>query len=433
VKKNLVLLLISLLFIMLNAFGQDRAAEPMLPDSNAITSETVYLGNILILSDIPNDGGGGIEIDWELNDSLNNYYITIVRREGRTKKIVASDLLASSKQVRDVNSDEDMSNVKDGTEYFYTAILSKYAVSQQILDYLVCDSIDLNTRTIADGYQVYLISDESGPVKAKASWFNPERLTVFVSAIIISFIFLLYLQFARNGKKLYIRKINGLDAVEEAVGRSTEMGKPIMYILGIGYVTDIPTIAGLTILGRVAKKVAEYKTKILVPSYDPVVMTTAQEVVKEAFTEAGRPDIYNKNDIMYITQDQFGYAAGVDGMMIREKPGAVFLQGLFFAESLILAETGHSIGAIQIAGTTETAQLPFFVAACDYTLIGEEMMAASVYLQKDPLMLGSIAAEDIMKVIIIIIIIIGFILGILGIGLHIEFFNKIFNLLIEIL
>jgi hypothetical protein len=433
VKKNLVLLLLSLTLLFSFSFAQEQASGGTDLNPNAISSETERLGSMLQLSDIPNDGGGGIEINWTLNDSLSNYFITIIRREGNIKKIVASDLLASSGQVRDVNSDENKSNVKDGTEYFYTAVLSEYAVSQEILDYLVCDSLDMEAMTIADANQVYLISDESGPVKSKASWFNLERLTVLISAIIITFLFLLYLQLARKGKELYIRKISGLDAVEEAVGRSTEMGKPIMYILGIGYVTDIPTIAGLTILGRVSKKVAEYETKILVPSYDPVVMTTAQEVVKEAFTEAGRPDLYNKNDIMYITQDQFGYAAGVDGMMLREKPGAVFLQGLFFAESLILAETGHSIGAIQIAGTTETAQLPFFVAACDYTLIGEEMMAASVYLQKDPLMLSSIAAEDVMKVIIIIILLIGLILGILGPGMHIEFFDKLFNLLIEIL
>jgi len=433
VKKNLVLLLLSLTLLFSFSFAQEQASGGTDLNPNAISSETERLGSMLQLSDIPNDGGGGIEINWTLNDSLSNYFITIIRREGNIKKIVASDLLASSGQVRDVNSDENKSNVKDGTEYFYTAVLSEYAVSQEILDYLVCDSLDMEAMTIADANQVYLISDESGPVKSKASWFNLERLTVLISAIIITFLFLLYLQLARKGKELYIRKISGLDAVEEAVGRSTEMGKPIMYILGIGYGTDIPTIAGLTILGRVSKKVAEYETKILVPSYDPVVMTTAQEVVKEAFTEAGRPDLYNKNDIMYITQDQFGYAAGVDGMMLREKPGAVFLQGLFFAESLILAETGHSIGAIQIAGTTETAQLPFFVAACDYTLIGEEMMAASVYLQKDPLMLSSIAAEDVMKVIIIIILLIGLILGILGPGMHIEFFDKLFNLLIEIL
>jgi hypothetical protein len=81
--------------------------------------------------------------------------------------------------------------------------------------------------------------------------------------------------------------------------------------------------------------------------------------------------------------------------------------GAFYAESLILAETGNSIGAIQIAGTAQPEQLPFFVAACDYTLMGEELFAASSYLSREPIMLGGLKGQDLMKVIIVIIIMIG--------------------------
>ena len=41
------------------------------------------------------------------------------------------------------------------------------------------------------------------------------------------------------------------------------------------------------------------------------------------------------------------------------------------------------------------AQLPFFVAACDYTLIGEELFAASAYLSREPKLLGSLKGQDI--------------------------------------
>jgi len=65
--------------------------------------------------------------------------------------------------------------------------------------------------------------------------------------------------------------------------------------------------------------------------------------------------------------------------MLREKPAANFFMGMFYAESLILAETGNRTGAIQIAGTDADTQLPFFITACDYTLMGEELYAASAY------------------------------------------------------
>jgi hypothetical protein len=84
--------------------------------------------------------------------------------------------------------------------------------------------------------------------------------------------------------------------------------------------------------------------------------------------------------------------------------------GSFFAESLILAEAGNRIGAIQIAGTARSEQLPFFVAACDYTLIGEEFFAASAYLSGEPDQLGSLKGQDIGKAIVAA----GIVLGVIG-------------------
>jgi hypothetical protein len=93
--------------------------------------------------------------------------------------------------------------------------------------------------------------------------------------------------------------------------------------------------------------------------------------------------------------------------MVREKPAACFYFGQFYAESLILAETGNSVGAMQIAGTAQPSQLPFFVAACDYTLIGEEFFAASAYLSGQPDQLGSLKGQDLGKMLAAALILVG--------------------------
>ncbi len=118
--------------------------------------------------------------------------------------------------------------------------------------------------------------------------------------------------------------------------------------------------------------------------------------------------------IYYVTDEQFGYVAAVSGKMVREKPAACFYLGQFYAESLILAETGNSIGAIQIAGTAMPAQLPFFVAACDYTLIGEEFYAASAYLSGEAHQLGSLKGQDVGKAVVGVLVIVGCLLATLG-------------------
>ena len=77
------------------------------------------------------------------------------------------------------------------------------------------------------------------------------------------------------------------------------------------------------------------------------------------------------------------------------------------AESLYLAESAASLDAISIAGTARATQVHFFVAACDYTLIAEEIFVISAYLTQDPGQLGMIRGGDIAKLIAMLLITIG--------------------------
>jgi hypothetical protein len=253
-------------------------------------------------------------------------------------------------------------------------------------------------------------------------WFALNKLPVFIMLLTLSLSVIYYIFRAGKGVEYFIRKINGLEAIDEAVGRATEMGRPILFVPGIGSLSEMQTIAALTILGKLAEKVAEYDSKLIVPVRDSLVLSAARDIVKGAYLKAGHADSYNQEDIFYLTDDQFGYVAGVDGIIVREKPATNFLLGSFFAESLILAETGFSNKAIQISGTAQPAQIPFFVAACDYTLIGEELFAASAYLSKDPQQLGSLKGQDFGKIVVIALILIGVILEISGITGFKDFF-----------
>ena len=206
---------------------------------------------------------------------------------------------------------------------------------------------------------------------------------------------------AIRGGDVFLRTIPGVKAVEEAVGRSTEMGKPVLYVPGIQDMDQVETVAGVVILGHVSKMTARYETPLNVPVARSIVLKAAQEACKESYLIEGRSDIYNEDMVHYLTDDQFAYAAGVNGIMKREKPAACLYMGKFFAESLLFAETGNSIGAIQIAGTGSQTQIPFFVTACDYTLMGEEFFAASAYLSEEPELIAGITAQDIIKVLLI--------------------------------
>jgi hypothetical protein len=260
------------------------------------------------------------------------------------------------------------------------------------------------------------------------NFFNTAQVNNLMFVLAFTGVLLASIAAARRNPHIRLRRIAGLDAVEEAIGRSTEMGRPILYLTGAGDMSEVPTIAATVILGEVAKKVAHYDTSLKVPHRDPIVMAVCQEIVKEAYVEAGRPDAYREDSNFFITSDQFSYTAAVDGIMLREKPAANFFMGSYFAESLLLTETGASTGAIQIAGTDSDHQLPFFVTTCDYTLIGEELYAASAYLSREPVLVGTLRGQDFGKAFIMSVLVLGTALATVGVVVGTENFNYVLDL-----
>ena len=319
--------------------------------------------------DTPSDGGQSITLEWQSDEDV---MLTIMRSTARDGQYEAvRDVPAFDGTYRDFG-------VEEGTPYYYK--LAYYAEKDTV------------------------VTTAIGPAVPRSNWFRRERANALVLTALMFVLVVAFINAAKKGKELFIRRIPAVSAMDEAIGRATEMGRKILYVPGILSLSEIQTIASLAILGHVAKQSAIYGAGIEVPNIDPLTFSAARETVKQAYLEAGKPDHFKEDMVTYITYDQFAYAASVTGKMVREKPAANFLIGSFFAESLIFAEIGHSTGAIQIAGTAELAQLPFFVTACDYTLLAEELYAASAYLSREPVLLGSIKAQDMIKAAIMVMV-----------------------------
>jgi hypothetical protein len=239
------------------------------------------------------------------------------------------------------------------------------------------------------------------PPMDHASWTIRILFFLFAAAVLGR------IRAAKRGKQIFIRRIRGIDALEEAVGRATEMGRPIMFVPGTAGFDNMATPAGLQVLEYVAKNTARYHVRMIVPCYVPVVLPVVKNIYEQACREVDRTEVYNSDDIRYYSDNQSAFAAAAAGTMIREQVAACFYFGSFGFESLLLAETGQRIGAIQVAATNDTFQIPFFLCACDYTLIGEELFAASAYLGRQPTQLGSTSGQDIGKLLVCFMIIVG--------------------------
>jgi hypothetical protein len=297
------------------------------PTTVVATTDSIFLipPTNLRAKDTPNDRGESIILEWDLPEDLSNIRGYQIFREAEDESLYLAGYAP-------VNRTEylDQLGIRNNIEYRY------------------------RIRSVSPEGVISFFSELSLPVIASPQWFRKDLMNVILITVIYLALLIYFVQAARTGKEIFLRRIPGLDALDEAVGRATEMGKPILYVPGIW-----------PILKPVAKKVAQYESRIIVPNIYAIVMNVAQQCVKEGFTEAGKPDRYNEDDVFYLAYNQFAFAAGVNGIMERERPATNLFFGAFFAESLLLAETGNAIGAIQIAGTDRVPQLPFFVAACD--------------------------------------------------------------------
>ncbi len=345
----------------------------------------LLLGTILIfpsnnvstfkVTDTPYDGGGKLVVNWN---------ITTEKEVGNIKLF---------------------HKINDGDWQLYKS-------TDKLVDKIKDNSVNHKNKykykiEVYDKEGNLILKKETKKVKPGVAIYNVKKTVVLVALLIIAGLIVYFIRAARRGQKLKIRRIPALDSLEEAVGRATEMGKPVLFVPGIMDVKNPQTIAGVLVLSEVAYKTANYGTDLNVPVSKPIVLSTANDTVKEAYMRAGRPDEFHDDMVHYVTNDQFGYVSYIDGYMVREEPAAVFMLGAFYAESLILAETGHSIGAIQVAGTAMPSQIPFFITTCDYVLIGEELYAASAYLSRKPDILGALKGQDYAKLLIMLALIVG--------------------------
>jgi len=251
-------------------------------------------------------------------------------------------------------------------------------------------------------------------------------LTLAVFLVLVS-VTIYLINKGKKGYLPYVRPIAAIGALDEAVGRAAEMGRPVHFAPGSGELDSeyaSQTIAGLQILAHIARLTARYDVELIVTLWKSVTVPICQEVIRQSYIEEGKADVYSPDFVRFLSDDQMAYTANAMGLIQQNQVASNILIGPFYMESLMLAEAAFQVGSIQIAGTARMYQLPFFVAACDYALIGDEMYAAAAYLTKDPVRIATIVAEDWGKFFVAGLVALGALLQSLG---AVESLNNILN------
>lgn len=236
------------------------------------------------------------------------------------------------------------------------------------------------------------------------------NLTIFAFFFIFLGAVLYQIRRVRSGRPVHLRRIPGLEVIDDVIGQSAEQDRPIMFNPGMqGLGVDL--FCSLAVMGHVVRKAAKLSMPVVSPLSDPLAYAMAEEYWKDGYASMGKEGLFPVEDCLrYMSDNQSAYGAGVASWIKRENVGANLLFGNYGYESLVISEAGQQAGSIQIACTPSFNQVPFFLVSCDYTVFGEEFYAAGAYFSRDPVLTGSLVAQDWAKLILLLFIVLGVIM-----------------------
>lgn len=239
-------------------------------------------------------------------------------------------------------------------------------------------------------------------------------------AIICILIISYFYNRGRKGIGSPICKIPALDAIDEAVNRATEMGRPVHISPGRGTFErgrGLPILAGLEVCIYTATICARTGIPVIFSCGDPAMLALAEERLRAVYTASGQSDEYYDSNVSIQYYPRTALNLGILQILEEENVGATIWVGYFGNEAVYLAEQGSMVGAMQVAGTISPITVAFMVPSCDYTLICEEVYAAGAYLSEDPRSTSDIGARDYMKLTALALICLLTILSNLGIDI----------------
>lgn len=243
---------------------------------------------------------------------------------------------------------------------------------------------------------------------------HADPFTLILLVVFAALVFI-FLHRARRGRLPAIRTIPGVTALEEAVGRATELGRPVVFAMGSTDIREIATHAALSLLEYVARLAATMKAGFIALVRKPDVYPFVESIARQAYRSAGEAESFRAEEqVRFLSDDAIVYAMSAARLIESTPAGCAVFFGAFDFTSLLMTEPGSRRGVLQIAGDPTLGQIPFFVCTCDYTIIGEEFYAAGAYVSTDPALRGALVSQDLIKLIFALLIVVGVGAALLG-------------------
>lgn len=214
----------------------------------------------------------------------------------------------------------------------------------------------------------------------------------------------------RAGRRPSLRPLSAFARLRDLAGLAAECGQALHLSLGTGGVPGTAaaeTLAALDLLDAVGQQAAAYGARPLVTTGDPTLLLAVQGVLRGDYEAQGLLAQYDHLSARLVAPDPAAYAAGVMDTVNHVPLAAHVMAGRFGDEYLLMAEAAVHQGLEQVGGAAQPGVLPFVQATAHHPILGEELFAAGAYLRGDPAHVGSLLAQDWMRVLLVVVIVAG--------------------------
>jgi hypothetical protein len=250
--------------------------------------------------------------------------------------------------------------------------------------------------------------------------FDALFLDVDATAVLVLLIFvpsiIYYTLRARRGHAFAFRPIAAYTHMRRLLSYAAESGQPIHLTMGRGQIGGQATpeaMMGITAYDYIAHHLAPYEQAAPGTTGSATMMPAAMGMLQRARQDAALPPSHGTDGARFYGPDSIAYAAGAHDTLSRRKYLANIMIGHFDDDGLWIAESTGQKEMMQIGGTYDPAAAMLMSLSVDEPLIGEELYGAGAYLHRRS-HLGSLAAQDLLRAIVILAIVAGVALSSLG-------------------
>ena len=216
-----------------------------------------------------------------------------------------------------------------------------------------------------------------------------------------------------------LRNFPAIDAILEGVGRSVETNQPVHFGLGESSALSADqaagTISALNFLSYTARACARAGAKLVIRiSPNPHLYTQADALVTEAYVAEGKQQELDKLFTLRYHGDARSYMTR--GIHDMDELGTAMnvTMGALSVETIWAFAVCRMKGGIGVGGGSRWGMVFGLAMLADYSLLGEEMYAASAKISGDRTMTTSFLGGDWLKYVLIGLIIIAGIATIAG-------------------